>query len=177
MYKERGREGIKSPTRVIIFLSQIPNRFWGPHSLLFNRYRGSFLGIDFDHLPSRSCKVKMSGAICFPLSPMPSWRWEGHLYPYLSVYASIPVHCIHKQARGTLFLSPFSPQTLFKKWSISFLFIMCILFSAQTYCITFTFPPAPVHRKCNAVTLFMCTAKYSGYIIVLRYNISVFVRY
>jgi hypothetical protein len=55
-----------------------PDRLWGPHSLLFNGYRGSFHemklpGREADHLPPTSAQVKKIW-LYHPLPHTPSWR-------------------------------------------------------------------------------------------------------
>jgi hypothetical protein len=56
-----GSRIISSPSR--------PNRFWGPHSLLSNGYKGLFprgesgMGREADHSPPSSVQVKNGGAI------------------------------------------------------------------------------------------------------------------
>jgi hypothetical protein len=87
--------GLNSGRSKRFYLTQNhPDHDWGPPSLLFNEYQGSFLGVkvlgrEVDHSPPSSIKVKMSDAV--PVLPhMPSWHEQGQLY--VSYLFKLDVH-------------------------------------------------------------------------------------
>jgi hypothetical protein len=65
------------------FSTNRPDRLWGPLSLQFNEYRGSFPGIkqpgcDVDHSPPSGAQIKNEAVLL--LLCMPLWREQGQFY-------------------------------------------------------------------------------------------------
>jgi len=69
------------------FFQNCPERHWGPPSLLFHGYRGSFLGAKWpghkvDHQLHLMAKLRMNGTITpFPLYAF--MAWSGKILPFL----------------------------------------------------------------------------------------------
>jgi hypothetical protein len=73
-----GPGSIPDSGRGFFFQPLRPDRFWGPPSLLYNRYRGS--GRDADHSPPSSAEIKYEQEV-YLLSPhVPTWLVAGQLY-------------------------------------------------------------------------------------------------
>jgi hypothetical protein len=68
--------GIRVPEGARIVCSpRLPDRFWGPPSLLSNGYRGvKRPGREADHSPPTSVEVKEMCVSIHPLPHMSSWR-------------------------------------------------------------------------------------------------------